>query len=44
MTAAAALVLADKASTFREGVALGRQAIDSGAAMRALDRLRELSR
>ena len=44
MTAAAALVLAGKAPTFPEGVALGREAIDSGAAMRALDRLRELSR
>jgi anthranilate phosphoribosyltransferase len=43
MTVAAALVLAEKAPTFPDGVALGRQAIDSGAALRSLNRLRELS-
>jgi anthranilate phosphoribosyltransferase len=37
LNAGAALVAADKAADLREGVALARQAIDTGAARRALD-------
>jgi anthranilate phosphoribosyltransferase len=39
LTAAAALVVASKAASLREGVALGDAAIRSGAARRTLDRL-----
>jgi anthranilate phosphoribosyltransferase len=39
LNAAAALLIADKASDLREGVALGARSIASGAAQRALDRL-----
>jgi anthranilate phosphoribosyltransferase len=36
---AAALIVADKAADLREGVALAAEAIDSGRAREALDRL-----
>jgi anthranilate phosphoribosyltransferase len=39
LTAAAALVVADKASSLKEGVSLGEAAIRSGAARRTLDQL-----
>jgi anthranilate phosphoribosyltransferase len=39
LTAAAALVVADKASSLKEGVALGEAAIRSGAARKTLDQL-----
>ncbi len=41
INAALALVAAGKASSFREGAALGAESIDSGAAKRKLDQLRE---
>ncbi|MFZ5826422.1 MAG: anthranilate phosphoribosyltransferase [Bacillota bacterium] len=44
LNAAAALLAADKVRSLREGVALAEQSIDSGAALRALTGLRELSR
>jgi anthranilate phosphoribosyltransferase len=43
LNAAAALAVADQAPTIREGVALAEQAIDSGAARAALEKLIELS-
>jgi anthranilate phosphoribosyltransferase len=43
MNAAAALLVADAVSDLRAGVDLAREAIGSGAAQRALDRLREAS-
>ncbi len=39
MTTAAALVVAGKAGTIKDGVAMGEAAIRSGAARRTLDRL-----
>lgn len=43
MNAGAAMIVADKASTLREGVELARQSIDSGAARAALAKLIEVS-
>jgi anthranilate phosphoribosyltransferase len=43
MTAGAALLIAGKAKTHRDGIALALAAIESGAAPRALDRLIEVS-
>ena len=43
LNAAAALVVADKAGTLRDGVALAREAIDSGAAKAKVDALRRLT-
>jgi anthranilate phosphoribosyltransferase len=43
LNAAAALVVADKAGTLRDGVALARGSIDSGAAKAKLDALRRLT-
>ena len=43
MTAGAALVIAEVASDLAEGVALARQAVASGAARRALERLVSVS-
>ena len=43
MNAAAALVVADKAGTLAEGVALARESIDSGAAKATVDALRRLT-
>ena len=39
LNSAATLLVADKVDTLKEGVALARQAIDSGAARKALERL-----
>jgi anthranilate phosphoribosyltransferase len=39
LNAAAALIVADRVETLKEGVALGQEAIDSGAAARKLDQL-----
>lgn len=44
LNAAACLVAADKASDFREGLALAARAIDEGEALRKLDQLIQLSR
>lgn len=41
LNAAAALIAADRAADFREGVSLAADAIDSGAALAALERLRK---
>lgn len=43
MNAALALVAAERASDFREGVSLCEESIDSGAALEKLNRLRELT-
>ena len=43
MTAAAALIVADAARDLKEGVAIARKAIASGAARRALDTLVSVS-
>jgi anthranilate phosphoribosyltransferase len=43
LNAAAALVVADKAGTLTEGVALARESIDSGAAKSKVDALRRLT-
>ena len=43
LNAAAALVVADKAGTLRDGVALARASIDSGAAKAKVDALRRLT-
>ena len=43
LNAAAALVVADKAGTLTEGVALARESIDSGAAKAKVDALRRLT-
>jgi anthranilate phosphoribosyltransferase len=43
LNAAAALVVADKAGTLSEGVALARESIDSGAAKAKVDALRRLT-
>jgi anthranilate phosphoribosyltransferase len=43
LNAAAALMVADKASTLAEGAALAAQSIDSGAAARALEALVEIT-
>jgi anthranilate phosphoribosyltransferase len=43
MTAGAALLVADKVADLREGVAVAREAITSGAAMGALNKLVEVS-
>ncbi len=43
LNAAAALLAADRVGSLREGVALAEQSIDSGAALKALTGLRELS-
>lgn len=43
LNAAAALMVADKAGTLREGVALARESIDSGAARSKIDALRRLT-
>lgn len=43
LNAAAALVVADKAGTLTEGVALARESIDSGAARSKVDALRRLT-
>ena len=43
LNAAAALVVADKAGTLRDGVALARESIDSGAARGKVDALRRLT-
>jgi anthranilate phosphoribosyltransferase len=43
LNAAAALVVADKAGTLRDGVALARESIDSGAAKSKVDALRRLT-
>jgi anthranilate phosphoribosyltransferase len=43
LNAAAALVVADKAGTLRDGVALARESIDSGAAKSKIDALRRLT-
>lgn len=42
LNAAAALVVADRASTLREGVTMAAQAIESGAATRTLEKLASL--
>ena len=39
LNAAAAFIVAGRATTMKEGVALGAQAIDSGAALQCLNRL-----
>jgi anthranilate phosphoribosyltransferase len=39
LNAAAALIVAGRAGDLKEGVALGRQSLDSGAAARKLDHL-----
>lgn len=44
LNAAAALYAADRVRSLKEGVALAEESIDSGAAQRALQGLRELSR
>jgi len=44
LNAAAALLVASKADTLREGVALAAQSIDSGNAMGVLEALVKLSR
>ena len=44
LNTAAALLVADKVETLREGVALAAKAIDGGAAKRALDALVEITR
>ena len=43
LNAAAALLVADKAKTLRDGVALAADAVDSGRAMRVLEALVQLS-
>jgi anthranilate phosphoribosyltransferase len=43
LNAAAALVVAGRAKTLREGVALGTQSLDSGAAAARLKRLATVS-
>jgi anthranilate phosphoribosyltransferase len=43
LNAAAALVVADKAGTLRDGAALARESIDSGAAKSKVDALRRLT-
>ena len=43
LNAAAALMVADKAGTLRDGVALARESIDSGAARSKVDALRRLT-
>jgi anthranilate phosphoribosyltransferase len=43
LNAAAALVVADKAGTLRDGVALAKESIDSGAARSKVDALRRLT-
>jgi len=43
LNAAAAFLVAERAETLREGVAMGERAIDGGAAARALERLIEIS-
>jgi len=43
LNAAAALMVADRAGTLREGVALAAEAVDSGAARDTLDRMIEIS-
>jgi anthranilate phosphoribosyltransferase len=43
LNAAAALIVADRAGSLREGVALAEHAIASGAALAALDSLRQIS-
>ncbi len=43
MNAGASLYIGDKAPTLKEGIALAAQIIDSGAAMKTLDRLIEVS-
>ncbi|MCL2342358.1 MAG: anthranilate phosphoribosyltransferase, partial [Firmicutes bacterium] len=43
LNAAGALVVGDKAGDFKEGIALARELIDSGAAAKKLDALREMS-
>ncbi|TPM96554.1 anthranilate phosphoribosyltransferase [Mesorhizobium sp. B2-1-3A] len=43
MNAGAGLVIADKATTLGDGIALAAQAIDSGRALQVLDRLVEVS-
>jgi anthranilate phosphoribosyltransferase len=43
LNAAAALVVADRAASLAEGVALSREAIDSGAARAKVDALRRLT-
>jgi anthranilate phosphoribosyltransferase len=43
MTAAAALVVAGKAADMKQGVAMAQEAIDTGAAIRALDTLVKVS-
>ena len=43
MTAGAALVVADAAKDLRDGVAIARKAVESGAARRALDTLVSVS-
>ena len=44
MTAGAALVVAERAKTLKEGTAQAAEAIDSGKAQRALERLVDVSR
>jgi anthranilate phosphoribosyltransferase len=44
MNAAAAIVVGDKAKTFRQGVAIAKEVIDNGKASAKLDQLIELSR
>ena len=44
LNAAAALVVAERASTLQEGVGLARKSIDSGAALDKAERLAELTR
>ncbi|MGA0600663.1 anthranilate phosphoribosyltransferase [Caulobacter sp. KR2-114] len=44
LNAAAAFLVADRAETLREGVDMAAHAIDSGAALRALDTLVEITR
>jgi anthranilate phosphoribosyltransferase len=44
LNAAAALLVASKADTLREGVALAAQSIDNGKAMGVLEALVKLSR
>ena len=43
LNAAAALVIADKASTLIEGVEIAAESIDSGKAMRAVQKLAEVT-
>ncbi len=44
LNAAAALIVAGKVESLREGVAMGRESIDGGAAKRAIETLARITR